>query len=244
MFKDRAMRIFLVHLAAFVAGVLICAGLNLWLTPGTLWFPWVLMAWAIAIPRTLLRFSCARRGGASGSSSTRRHARRWCTSSPISPSCSCCSSSISPSHRECGGSIGWRSAGASASAFTSGAASASGGDERRSSNRHGKLRRSLSANAHRGGRSLRLETSIFRNKCVRRQGWIEQAGRLVGAGDGQAFLIEQPELGEHASLVPIDALECDLLFLVEADHHDKRDHDFAARRLSRQAGSPACHSHA
>ena len=49
MFKDRAMRIFLVHLAAFVAGVLICAGLNLWLTPGMLWFPWVLMAWAIAI---------------------------------------------------------------------------------------------------------------------------------------------------------------------------------------------------
>jgi len=49
MFKDRAMRIFLVHLAAFVAGVLICAGLNLWLTPGTLWFPWVLMAWSIAI---------------------------------------------------------------------------------------------------------------------------------------------------------------------------------------------------
>jgi len=49
MFKDRAMRMFLVHLAAFVAGVLICAGLNLWLTPGMLWFPWVLMAWAIAI---------------------------------------------------------------------------------------------------------------------------------------------------------------------------------------------------
>jgi hypothetical protein len=244
MFKDRAMRIFLVHLAAFVAGVLICAGLNLCSRRarcGSLGCSWLGPS---PSPPTLLRFSCARRGGASGSSSTRRHARRWCTSSPISPSCSCCSSSISPSHRECGGSIGWRSAGASASAFTSGAASASGGDERRSSNRHGKLRRSLSANAHRGGRSLRLETSIFRNKCVRRQGWIEQAGRLVGAGDGQAFLIEQPELGEHASLVPIDALECDLLFLVEADHHDKRDHDFAPRRLSRQAGSPACHSHA
>src|SRR4029078_1874221 len=49
MFKDPAMRIFLLHLADFVAGVLICAGLNLCLTPGTLWFPWVLMAWAIAI---------------------------------------------------------------------------------------------------------------------------------------------------------------------------------------------------
>ena len=39
--KDLAMRLFLIHLAAFVAGVLICAAVNLWLTPGTLWFPWV-----------------------------------------------------------------------------------------------------------------------------------------------------------------------------------------------------------
>jgi hypothetical protein len=49
MFKDLAMRVFLIHLVAFVAGVLICAGINLWLTPGTLWFPWVLMGWGLAV---------------------------------------------------------------------------------------------------------------------------------------------------------------------------------------------------
>jgi 2TM domain len=48
-FKDLPMRIFILHLAAFVPGVLICAGINLWLTPDTLWFPWVLMGWGIAV---------------------------------------------------------------------------------------------------------------------------------------------------------------------------------------------------
>lgn len=45
MFKDLSMRIFLVHLAAFAASVVICATINLWLKPGTLWFPWVLLGW-------------------------------------------------------------------------------------------------------------------------------------------------------------------------------------------------------
>ncbi len=49
MFADRSMRIFVAHLAAFVAVVLICAAVNLWLTPNTLWFPWVLMGWGIAV---------------------------------------------------------------------------------------------------------------------------------------------------------------------------------------------------
>jgi hypothetical protein len=49
MFKDLSMRIFLAHLVAFVAGTLICAAVNLWLTPGTLWFPWVLLGWGIAV---------------------------------------------------------------------------------------------------------------------------------------------------------------------------------------------------
>jgi 2TM domain-containing protein len=49
MFKDLSMRIFLGHLVAFVAVTLICAAVNLWLTPGTLWWPWVLMGWGIAV---------------------------------------------------------------------------------------------------------------------------------------------------------------------------------------------------
>ena len=49
MFNDLAMRIFLAHLAAFVTGTLICAGVNLWLTPDTLWFPWVPIGWGAAV---------------------------------------------------------------------------------------------------------------------------------------------------------------------------------------------------
>jgi O-antigen/teichoic acid export membrane protein len=49
MFKDLSMRIFLVHLAAFAASVVICATINLWLKPGTLWFPWVLLGWGVAV---------------------------------------------------------------------------------------------------------------------------------------------------------------------------------------------------
>ena len=49
MFKDLAMRVFLIHLAAFVAGTLICAAVNFWLTPDTLWFPWVLIGWGAVV---------------------------------------------------------------------------------------------------------------------------------------------------------------------------------------------------
>jgi len=49
MFKDLSMRVFLVHLVAFLVGTLICAAINLWLTPNTLWFPWVLMGWGAAV---------------------------------------------------------------------------------------------------------------------------------------------------------------------------------------------------
>ena len=49
MFKDLSMRVFVIHLVAFVAGTLICAAINLWLMPDTLWFPWVLMGWGIAV---------------------------------------------------------------------------------------------------------------------------------------------------------------------------------------------------
>ena len=49
MFKDMSMRIFHGHLVAYVSVTLICAAVNLWFTPGTLWFPWVLMGWGIAV---------------------------------------------------------------------------------------------------------------------------------------------------------------------------------------------------
>jgi hypothetical protein len=49
MFTDRSMRIFVAHLAAFVAGVLICAAVNLWLTPNRLWSPWVLIGWGAVV---------------------------------------------------------------------------------------------------------------------------------------------------------------------------------------------------
>jgi hypothetical protein len=48
-FKDLSMRVFLAHLLAFIAGVVVCAAVNLWLTPNTLWFPWVLIGWGAAV---------------------------------------------------------------------------------------------------------------------------------------------------------------------------------------------------
>ena len=49
MFNDLSMRIFLGHLATYVAVTAISAGVNLWLTPDTLWFPWVLIGWGVAV---------------------------------------------------------------------------------------------------------------------------------------------------------------------------------------------------
>ena len=49
MFRDLSLRIFLIHLLAFIAGTVVCAAVNLWLTPSTLWFPWVLIGWVAAV---------------------------------------------------------------------------------------------------------------------------------------------------------------------------------------------------
>ena len=49
MTKDRATQVFLANAAAYVAVMLICAGVNLWLAPETLWFGWVLLGWGIAV---------------------------------------------------------------------------------------------------------------------------------------------------------------------------------------------------
>ena len=47
--KHRETRVFLIHLAAYVSITLICAAVNLWFVPRTLWFVWVLLGWGIAI---------------------------------------------------------------------------------------------------------------------------------------------------------------------------------------------------
>jgi predicted membrane channel-forming protein YqfA (hemolysin III family) len=49
MFKDLSMRIFLAHLVTYVAITAIAAAINLWLVPGTLWWPWVLIGWGVAV---------------------------------------------------------------------------------------------------------------------------------------------------------------------------------------------------
>ena len=49
MFKDLSMRIFLGHLVAYVLVTAISAAINLWLAPGTLWWPWVLIGWGVAV---------------------------------------------------------------------------------------------------------------------------------------------------------------------------------------------------
>jgi hypothetical protein len=49
MFKDLAMRVFFAHLVAYVAVTAISAAINFWLTPNTLWWPWVLIGWGVAV---------------------------------------------------------------------------------------------------------------------------------------------------------------------------------------------------
>jgi 2TM domain len=49
MFKDLSMRIFLGHFVAYVVVTALCAAVNFYLTPDTLWFPWVLMGWGVAV---------------------------------------------------------------------------------------------------------------------------------------------------------------------------------------------------
>ena len=49
MFKDLPMRIFLGHLVAYLAVTGVAAAINLWLAPGTLWWPWVLIGWGVAV---------------------------------------------------------------------------------------------------------------------------------------------------------------------------------------------------
>lgn len=88
MFKDPSMRIFLVHFLAYVVVTAICAALNLRLSPGTLWFPWVLIGWAWWSRAMPFRCSCARQDAASASLSTGKRAPSLCISSPMWQWCS------------------------------------------------------------------------------------------------------------------------------------------------------------
>ena len=49
MFKDLAMRVFLIHLAAFVVVTAGLAAINLWFAPQYPWFIWVLIGWGAAV---------------------------------------------------------------------------------------------------------------------------------------------------------------------------------------------------
>jgi hypothetical protein len=49
MLKDSDLRVFLVHLAVYVVVTALLAAINLWFTPETLWFVWVLLGWGIGV---------------------------------------------------------------------------------------------------------------------------------------------------------------------------------------------------
>jgi hypothetical protein len=47
--NDRRKLALLIHIAAYLVVLGICAALNLWLVPGKLWFHWVAIGWGIGI---------------------------------------------------------------------------------------------------------------------------------------------------------------------------------------------------
>lgn len=47
--NDPRTRLLLIHVAAYALAVAICAGINLWLSPGRLWFVWVALGWGIGL---------------------------------------------------------------------------------------------------------------------------------------------------------------------------------------------------
>ena len=96
MFKDLSMRIFLGHLVAYVAVTAICAGVNLWLTPGTLWWPWVLIGWGVAVATHAFALLLRKTHRRERIFIDARRAPSPCISSPMWRWCSCCSSSTSP----------------------------------------------------------------------------------------------------------------------------------------------------
>jgi hypothetical protein len=47
--KNPQTRAVLIHLAAYLVVVAVCAGLNLWLAPDNFWFYWVALGWGIGV---------------------------------------------------------------------------------------------------------------------------------------------------------------------------------------------------
>ncbi len=56
MLEDPRARALLIHVAAYLVVVAICAGVNLWLTPNRLWFVWVALGWGIGVAAHALAF--------------------------------------------------------------------------------------------------------------------------------------------------------------------------------------------
>lgn len=56
MSKDARAQILLIHAATFAVAVAICAAVNLWLSPGRLWFVWVALGWGIGVAAHGLAF--------------------------------------------------------------------------------------------------------------------------------------------------------------------------------------------
>ena len=61
---------------------------------------------------------------------------------------------------------------------------------------------------------------------------IEQSPRLLGAGHGKGFRVQQANLDKEARLVPIDVLVGDAPVIIEAHHDDVRQNDPSAGRLN------------
>src|SRR5437016_12949468 len=57
------------------------------------------------------------------------------------------------------------------------------------------------------------------HQCIRGQTWIEGLARTVNASDWQGASIEQPELNQHGSLVPVNVLVGQFAFSEPNDRH-------------------------
>jgi Kef-type K+ transport system membrane component KefB len=62
MLEDPRARALLIHVAAYLVVVAICAGVNLWFAPDKLWFVWVALGWGIGVAAHALALVLRRSG--------------------------------------------------------------------------------------------------------------------------------------------------------------------------------------